>query len=70
MRAKLIFNLPEDEHEFKTALRGADYQLALWDLYSYFRGQVKHLEPDQRDDIETVQQKFFEIMESRGVDVE
>ena len=44
MLAKLEFNLPEDEEEYRNAINGADYKLALEDMDNYLRGRLKYEE--------------------------
>jgi len=42
MKAKLQFNLPEEETEFKLAMRGEDYFSFLWDLHQDIRSWLKY----------------------------
>lgn len=32
MKAKLTFNLPDDEHEFQMAIKGAAMHSVLWEM--------------------------------------
>jgi len=42
MRAKLIFNLPEEEGDFQDALRGGKYRIALAEVIVMLRCKTKH----------------------------
>ena len=42
MRAMLIFELPEDEGEFKNAINGAKWALAAWNTDQAYRTALKY----------------------------
>ena len=42
MQAKLIFNLPEDERDFKMASRACEYFSCLWEIDQEMRSMIKH----------------------------
>lgn len=42
MKAKLTFNIPDEQEEFKAALDGASLSCALHDIDQYLRSQLKH----------------------------
>lgn len=44
MKAKLTFNLPEDEHEFYCATKGQDMISVLWELQQELRKLYKYEE--------------------------
>jgi hypothetical protein len=46
MEAILKFNLPDEDHEFKNALRGGKAMSALFDINQMFRSLLKHGDPD------------------------
>ncbi len=69
MEAVLKFNLPDDKDEFTAAIKGKDYWLALWDIYSYLRQLWKYGE-EENVSIEEVYNKFFEILEDRNVSID
>lgn len=65
MRAKLIFNLPEDNYDFKHATKGADYIAALEDIANKFRGQLKYnsaLTKDEQSGFEKAVDLFYEML--------
>jgi len=41
-KAILEFNLPEEEEEHKSAVDGANWKLAIWDLDYILRNAIKH----------------------------
>ena len=48
MKATLTFNLPEEQEEFDTAVKAADYKIALWDIaQDIFRPARKHGYPNE-----------------------
>ena len=42
MKAKLEFNLPEDNQDFKLAQRGKDYFCVIWDVLNEIRSYLKY----------------------------
>ena len=44
MKAKLIFNLPDEELEFNAAINGNVYRSVIWRIDQYLRSQLKHEE--------------------------
>ena len=49
MKAKLEFNLPEDEQEFNFANQGMDWYSVVWNMDQWLRGNTKHA-PDSMPD--------------------
>jgi hypothetical protein len=43
MKAKLEFNLPDDEHEFQMAIQGASMHSVLWEMDQWLRAQYKYM---------------------------
>lgn len=50
MKAKLEFNLPDDEHEFKMAIQGASMHSVLWEMDQWLRGITKHAPDSMSED--------------------
>lgn len=84
MIGTLRFKLPEEHEEFEIAQKGGDYKFALWDIgQQVFRPARKHgyAEDDIRELIQKIgeedatkligllEQKFFEILDSRGIEL-
>jgi hypothetical protein len=42
MKAKLIFNLPEENHEWKNAIDGTSMRSTLWEYDQWLRSKVKY----------------------------
>jgi hypothetical protein len=42
MKAKLIFNLPEENHEWKNAIDGSSMRSTLWEYDQWLRSKVKY----------------------------
>jgi hypothetical protein len=74
MKAKLEFNLPEDQSEFQCALQGSNWKHVCWKLNEWLRGNVKHA-PDSVDE-KTLQayretrEQLLQLMLNHGVDFE
>jgi len=52
MKAKLTFNLPEEQAEHYCAIKGADMLNVLWDLKAELRSMLKYGElPDEQYEI-------------------
>lgn len=56
MKAKITFNLPDEESEFQDAINGNAYKAVIWELDQYLRSQLKH-----NDLSEDVGEKVLEI---------
>jgi hypothetical protein len=50
MKAKLEFNLPDDEHEFKMAIQGASMHSVLWEMDQWLRAQYKYMSDNEHSD--------------------
>ena len=61
MKAKLIFNLPEDSHEFDMATQGASMHSVLWNMDQWLRGNTKHA-PDSMSDDEVNKDFYMEFI--------
>ena len=69
MKAILEFDLPEDEHEFRRHIDGPKAFWALSDIKEYLRGQVKYVEPEQRDDTETIYKRLHQALLDHGIEL-
>ena len=72
MNAILEFNLPEEEAEFTTALKGADWRNTCWDMDQYLRTKVKYdegLTEEQREVYEDMRGEFWRMMKENNVDL-
>jgi hypothetical protein len=69
MKAKLTFNLPEDQAEFDLATQGGNMYAALWDISQELRTLWKYEELDEKewDMVERIRNKFFEILDDHQI---
>jgi len=75
MKAKLIFNLPEDNQEFKLATKASDWWNVCWEMYKWLRQQYKYMPDteyikDKYDAYYEARQKLFELMNDNGVSLD
>jgi hypothetical protein len=71
MEAILKFNLPDDQEDFDTAVNGAKWSLAMWELNNWLRSQTKHATDSMSDDtykaFEDTRDKLYEILNEEGL---
>lgn len=66
--AHLIFQLPDDETEFRKACRATDLARALWDTDQMLRDRSKYEEDVQKAAIaEEIRKEFKEILEGNYI---
>ena len=73
MKAILEFNLPEDNSEFQTALRGAKYKAMLWDFDQKLRAIVKYGEdkpPEVRQAVAELREALHDALSERGISLD
>ena len=75
MKAKLIFNLPEDNQEFKLATKASDWWNVCWEMDKWLRQQYKYMSDDEYskdtyDAYYEARQKLFELMNDNGVSLD
>ena len=69
MKAKLIFNLPEDQAKYEMVNSARNYLLVIEDMYEYLRRQEKYVDPKDIDDIGKIREEFRVILGDRGVEI-
>ena len=72
MEAILKFNLPDEDHEFKNALRGGSALCALHDTNQMFRNLLKHGDPETQfktpsEAVEWLWEQFREHVENNDI---
>ena len=70
MKAKLEFNLPEDQDEFNAATKAMDWALLVWDLDQQCRDWIKydnHNFKTLEDALQGMRVVIQEAMEEKGV---
>ena len=75
MKAKLEFNLPEDQDDFELATKGGNWYSVVWDMDQWLRSQYKHMPDEEYSEdrynayVET-RDKLRELMSEAGVNLE
>lgn len=72
MKAILEFNLPEDQPEFNTAIKGSDWKHVCWEMDQYLRKRVKYddgLTEEQLEVYEDMRGEFWRMMKENNVDL-
>ena len=62
MRATLEFTLPDDERDFRQAVRAPDAFRAIAEFSAYLREQWKYTEPDDRAGLVAIRDEWFRCM--------
>ena len=65
MRAKLEFELPEDNQEFRLATKASDIYATLWELDQWLRAEIKY---QGREQLDEVRDKLRELMNDNHID--
>jgi hypothetical protein len=70
MKATLSYTIPEERDEFELALRAGRYVAALEDFANEMRQIIKYGDEDAQATTWTaVREKFFQVLEHRGVEL-
>lgn len=67
MKAKLEFNLPEEQEEYTICCNASKYLAVIEEFKQYLRTSIKYdddLTEEQYNTYDTIQEKFFEILNS------
>lgn len=73
MKAKLTFNLPEDQHEWDNAVNSNAMYLALWDLSQELRSMWKYQQYKTEEEyaiVDTIRDKFHEILQEHNINLD
>ena len=73
MKAKLTFNLPDDQHEWYNAVNANAMYLALWDLSQELRSMWKYQAYNTEEEyaiVETIRDKFHEILSEHNINLD
>ena len=72
MKAILEFNLPEDQPEFNTAIKGGDWKHVCWEMDQLLRKEIKYndsLSEEQLKVYEGVREELYGFMSENKVDL-
>ena len=67
MKAKLIYNLPDDQSDYLQAVHADGMASALRDMNEYLRGQERY---KGKDDIYKIRQAFIDILNENDVNLD
>jgi hypothetical protein len=72
MKAKLTFNLPEEQEEFNDAINGNAFKAVIWELDQWMRSQIKHgdLADDVHEKVQEIRDYLCELMTDNNVSYE
>ena len=68
-KAQLVFNLPEEDREFRLAIDANKWYCALWDLDTHLRNKLKHTEltDEQHKLYEELRSKLYECLVAHDI---
>jgi len=72
LKAKLEFNLPEDNIDFKHSVLGNTYHACLFEFASLIRNELKYngeLSEKEFVYLEKLQEQFYDILQDRGINI-
>jgi hypothetical protein len=74
MKAKLEFNLPEDQQEFNFATQGSDWWNVCWNMDQWLRANTKHapdlMPVDEYNAYERCREELRDLINSRGLNLD
>lgn len=71
MKAKLIFNLPDDMHEYKLASNASAMHSILWDHDQWLRSKIKYeeLTDEQHKAYKDCRDKLMKLLIENNIDL-
>jgi len=72
MKAKLEFDLPEENYEFSNAINGANMRSVLWEFDQWLRGKLKYeqLADGQYDAFKETRDHLRRLLIDENIDLE
>ena len=74
MKAKLIFDLPEDKYEYEMASKGSNWQNVAWEMCQYLRVKTNYAPEVTHEEYQKAmyecKDELFRIIADNGVDLE
>jgi hypothetical protein len=71
MKAKLEFNLPDDQQDFTLAVNAMNFWHVLWEMDQFLRSKTKYapddLPEDKYDAYQESRDKLFELMSENNI---
>ena len=68
MKITLTYDLPEDYKDALRAVKSTDLCAFIWEFQQYLRSQYKYA--DTPDDIGRIYEKWFEMLNEEGIDLD
>lgn len=75
MKARLKYDLPDEQSEFEDAVNGTKWKLSMWELDQWLRAQYKYM-PDVEyseaayNAYEKSRERLFEILNENGLSLD
>jgi hypothetical protein len=72
MKATLIFDLPEENHEFTNAVNGAKMKSVLWEMREYLRHRLKYddYNHDEFEVLDACKNKLTDLLFDENIDLD
>lgn len=72
MKARLDFDLPEDEYEYSNAINGSKMRSILWDVDQWLRAKMKYeeLSDGQYDAFKETRDHLRRLLIEENIDIE
>jgi hypothetical protein len=74
MKAKLIFDLPEEQSDFELATNAAKYYSVLWNIDQFLRNKVKYASDSASEEeikaYEETREELWREIESNNINLE
>jgi len=67
MKARITYNLPDDNTAYRQANKALDMAIALYDISQYLRKVDRH---DTGDDIEKIRETFYDILSQYDINLD
>lgn len=72
MKATITFTLPEEEHEYRSAIEGEKMRAILWDVDQFLRAKMKYeeLSDGQYDAFKETREHLRRLLIEENIDLE
>lgn len=68
MKAKLTFNLPEEQSDFRCAVNGVEWMSVCWDMDQWLRSELKYNDSKYSDKEYELLEKIREELNNKMID--
>ena len=68
-KAQLVFNLPEEDSEFRLAINANKWYCSMWDLDQFLRSKLKYeeLSEEEYQIYDAIRSKLFECLDDHSI---